>query len=99
LDVVTGLITVVAGNGTTGFSGDDGPATPAVTIGGAPATVLFSGLAPGSAGEYQVDALVPAASSKGGAVPVVISIGGATSNTVTIAVESGYFVHFTQKRH
>jgi uncharacterized protein (TIGR03437 family) len=58
-----------------------------VTIGGAPATVLFSGLAPGSVGEYQVDALVPAGSSKGAAVPVVIAIGGVTSNTVTIAVQ------------
>jgi hypothetical protein len=55
--------------------------TPTVTIGGAPATVLFSG--PGSVGEYKVDALVPAASSKGAAVPVVIAIGGATSNTVS----------------
>ncbi len=62
-------------------------ATPTVTIGGVTATVLFSGLAPGSVGEYQVDALVPAASSKGAAVPVAISIGGATSNTVTIAVQ------------
>jgi uncharacterized protein (TIGR03437 family) len=62
-------------------------ATPTVTTGGAPATVLFSGLAPGAIGEYQVDALVPAASSKGAAVPVIIAIGGATSNTVTIAVQ------------
>jgi uncharacterized protein (TIGR03437 family) len=58
-----------------------------VTIGGAQAQVLFSGLAPGSVGEYQVDALVPAASPKGAAVPVVIAIGGATSNTVTIPVQ------------
>src|SRR5580658_9496051 len=29
LDAVTGLITAVAGNGTTGFSGDNGPATSA----------------------------------------------------------------------
>ncbi len=61
--------------------------TPTVTIGGVKAQVLFSGLAPGSVGEYQVDALVPAGSSKGAAVPVVIAIGGATSNTVTIAVQ------------
>jgi uncharacterized protein (TIGR03437 family) len=61
--------------------------TPTVTIGGAQALVLFSGLAPGSVGEYQVDALVPAASSKGAAVPVIIAIGSATSNTVTIAVQ------------
>ena len=69
-----------------------------VTIGGAEAQVLFSGLAPGTVGEYQVNALVPAGSSKGAAVPVVIAfgqseaangvfIGGATSNTVTIAVQ------------
>jgi len=32
-------------------------------------------------------ALVPASSAKGAAVPVVIAIGGATSNTVTIAVQ------------
>jgi uncharacterized protein (TIGR03437 family) len=61
--------------------------TPTVTIGGVQAQVLFSGLAPGSVGEYQVDALVPAGSPKGAAVPVVIAIGGATSNTVTIAVQ------------
>jgi len=59
---------------------------PAVTIGGAPATVLFSGLVPGLVGEYQVNAVVPAASATGSAVPVVISIGGVTSNTATIAV-------------
>jgi uncharacterized protein (TIGR03437 family) len=60
---------------------------PAVTIGGAPATVQFSGLTPADVGLYQVNAWVPAASSKGAAVPVVIAIGGATSNTVTIAVQ------------
>jgi uncharacterized protein (TIGR03437 family) len=57
-----------------------------VTIGGAPATVLFSGLAPGFVGGYQVNALVPAGASRGTAVPVVLSIGGAQSNTVTMAV-------------
>ena len=60
--------------------------TPTVTIGGAPATVLFSGLAPGFVGGYQVNALVPAGASRGTAVPVVLSIGGAQSNTVTMAV-------------
>jgi uncharacterized protein (TIGR03437 family) len=61
--------------------------TPTVTIGGAPATISYSGLAPGFVGGYQVNALVPAGSSKGAAVPVVIAIGGVTSNTVTIAVQ------------
>jgi uncharacterized protein (TIGR03437 family) len=60
---------------------------PAVTIGGAPATVQFYGLAPGYAGLYQVNAQVPAASAKGNAVQVTISIGGITSNAVTIAVQ------------
>jgi uncharacterized protein (TIGR03437 family) len=62
--------------------------TPTVTIGGAPAAGLqYYGLAPGYAGLYQVNALVPAASTKGNAVPVTMSIGGATSNSVTIAVK------------
>jgi uncharacterized protein (TIGR03437 family) len=62
-------------------------ATPTVTIGGAQATVLFSGLAPGLVGEYQVDVQVPSGSGTGSAVPVAITIGGVTSNTVTIAVQ------------
>ncbi len=60
---------------------------PTVMIGGVQARVLFSGLAPGSVGEYQVDAIIPAGSPVGAAVPVVIAIGGAISNTVTIAVQ------------
>ena len=64
------------------------PTLPTVTIGGAPAQVLFSGLAPGFVGEYQVNAIVPAGSATGAAVPVTISMGGITSNTVTIAAGS-----------
>jgi uncharacterized protein (TIGR03437 family) len=60
---------------------------PTVMIGGVPATVQFSGLTPGYAGLYQVNALVPPAAAKGSAVPVAISIGGAQSNPVTIAVQ------------
>jgi uncharacterized protein (TIGR03437 family) len=62
-------------------------ATPTVTIGGVPAPVLFSGLAPGTAGTYQLNAQVPAGIATGGAVPITVSIGGATSNSVTIAVK------------
>jgi uncharacterized protein (TIGR03437 family) len=60
--------------------------TPTVTIGGVAATVLFSGLAPGRVGEYQVNVQVPAGLGSGTAVPVVVSIGGVSSNTVTMAV-------------
>ena len=63
--------------------------TPTVSIGGAPAQVHFSGLVPGLVGEYQVNASVPAAAATGNAVPVTLSIGGVTSNTVTMAVQSG----------
>jgi hypothetical protein len=49
----------------------------AAPLHGSRAQVLFSGVAPGSVGEYQLNALVPAGSSKGEAVPVVIAIGGA----------------------
>lgn len=59
-----------------------------VTIGSVPAQVLFSGLTPGLVGLYQVNAEVPAGAPSGLAVPVTISIGGTTSNAVTIAVES-----------
>jgi uncharacterized protein (TIGR03437 family) len=38
-------------------------------------------------GGYQVNVQVPVGSATGSAVPVVIMIGGATSNTVAIAVQ------------
>lgn len=60
--------------------------TPTVSIGGVPATPSFSGLAPGYVGLYQVNVPVPAGVAAGSAVAVVISMGGVTSNTVTIAV-------------
>lgn len=58
-----------------------------VTIGGVTENAVFSGLAPGFVGLYQVNALVPAGVKAGNAVEVGISIGGAVSNTVTIAVQ------------
>jgi len=61
---------------------------PSVTIGGAPAQVQFSGLVPSLVGTYQVNALVPAGSTTGNAVPISITIGGGLSNTATIAVTS-----------
>jgi len=61
--------------------------TPNVTIGGIPGTVSFSGLAPGFVGLYQVNVQVPLNASIGSSVPVVLTIGGFSSNTVTIAVQ------------
>lgn len=76
----------------TGAAGPGGPlaltaATPTVTIGGVNATVSFSGLAPGFVGLYQVNVAVPLTAPQNGAVPVVLSVGGVASNTVTIAVQ------------
>jgi uncharacterized protein (TIGR03437 family) len=62
-------------------------ATPVVTIGGSSAEVLYSGLAPGAVGLYQLDAQIPAGIVTGPAVPVVVSSGGVTSNTVTVAIQ------------
>jgi uncharacterized protein (TIGR03437 family) len=59
--------------------------TPLVNIGGYDAQVVFSGIAPGFAGLYQVNVVVPAAVDTGDDVPVTIAIGGA-SDTATIAV-------------
>jgi uncharacterized protein (TIGR03437 family) len=61
-------------------------ATPRVIIGGRAATVTFWGLAPGFTGLYQIDARVPAGTAVGDAVPVSVTISGAASNTVTMAV-------------
>lgn len=60
---------------------------PTVTIGGQSARVLFSGLAPGFVGLWQIDAEVPQTVIPGTVLPVIVSIGGQTSNTVTIAVQ------------
>jgi uncharacterized protein (TIGR03437 family) len=61
-------------------------ATPVAMVAGVEAQVLFSGLAPGFVGEYQINVQVPAGIASGNDIPVAISIGGVTSNTVTIAV-------------
>ena len=54
-------------------------ATPVVTIGGLPALVQFSGLAPGYVGLYQINAQVPCAAPTGPAIPVALTIGGIAS--------------------
>ncbi|HKX29505.1 MAG TPA: S8 family serine peptidase [Blastocatellia bacterium] len=60
--------------------------TPTVTIGGVAATVSFSGLAPGYVGLWQINVLIPANAPTGTAVPLVVSMGGASSRTTTVAI-------------
>jgi len=52
-----------------------------------PRPLLFSGLSPGFVGLYQVNVQIPSTSPSGSAVPLVLKIGGVTSNTATIAVQ------------
>ena len=60
---------------------------PTVTIGGQQARVLFSGMAPGWVGLWQINAEIPESTTPGSAVPLSITSDGVASNTVTIAVE------------
>jgi minor extracellular serine protease Vpr len=62
------------------------PTTPVVTIGGQPATVLFSGLAPLAVGLYQVNVEVPTGIVSGNE-PVVLTIGSVISNTAILPVQ------------
>jgi uncharacterized protein (TIGR03437 family) len=61
---------------------------PQVTIGGLPAQVAFSGLSPGFAGLYQVNAIVPAGVSPGDSVPLRVSTPNGLSDTVMIAIQA-----------
>jgi uncharacterized protein (TIGR03437 family) len=62
-------------------------ATVTLSIGGRPASVTYSGLAPGFVGLYQVNAVVPTGLSAGNH-EILIQAGSATSRTgVTIAVQ------------
>jgi len=59
---------------------------PQVSIGNANAKLLFAGLSPGSVGLYQMDVQIPAGVASG-SVPLVVTQGGAASNTVTLPVQ------------
>jgi uncharacterized protein (TIGR03437 family) len=63
------------------------PIQATVTLGGKPAQVFFSGLTPGYSGLYQVNVQVPSGITPGANVPVVVSISGASSPSVTVAIQ------------
>jgi uncharacterized protein (TIGR03437 family) len=77
----------LTGGGVTDAAGKIAAET-AVTIGGQPAAVAYAGAAPGAVqGLYQINATVPAGAAAG-AQPVVVTIGGVTSQSgATIQVE------------
>jgi len=61
--------------------------TPTLTIGGIAAPVSFSGIAPGTASEYQINTTIPAGVASGDDIPIVITMGSST-DTVTLAVKA-----------
>ncbi len=61
-------------------------ATPTLMVGGFPAKILFSGLAPGFPGEYQIDFQVPTGVT-GDDVPVVLSISGSPADTRSMSIQ------------
>jgi uncharacterized protein (TIGR03437 family) len=86
----TGLGTVTSGQ-TTGAGAPSNPlartvATTTVLIGTVSARILFSGLAPGFVGLWQINAEVPANAPVGAAVPVRVSVSGTQSNEGMISV-------------
>ena len=62
--------------------------TPLVKIGGVSAVVTFSGIAPGNAGQYQINVQVPSGVKPGDDVKLQITMPDGSSDTVTIAITS-----------
>ena len=58
-----------------------------ILLNGAGLPAAFAGLAPGSVGMYQVNVQIPDNAPAGSAVALALNVGGATSNTVTIAIQ------------
>ncbi len=62
---------------------------PEVKVGGILADVSFSGIAPGNAGQYQINIAIPDGVKAGDDVPVQVTMPDGSTDTVTIAVVGG----------
>lgn len=60
---------------------------PVVFFGSEPGAVLFSGLAPGFVGLWQINVRLPASNLPSGQVPVFVGIGGLAGNAVPVWIE------------
>jgi len=90
------IVAYLTGSGPVTPAVPDGAATPStglvqtttqptVTIGGMPAQVQFSGLSPGFVGLLQLNITVPSGLTTG-SYPMVVKIGGQTSNSATVSI-------------
>jgi uncharacterized protein (TIGR03437 family) len=61
--------------------------TPTVTIGGAPASVLFAGLTPGNVGLVQINVVLPATLPGSGVLSLAISFGTSSAAPVNLYVK------------
>ncbi|HEY3839465.1 MAG TPA: IPT/TIG domain-containing protein [Bryobacteraceae bacterium] len=61
--------------------------SPILNVGGVTATVTFCGIPVGGVELYQVNFIVPDGLAQGSAVPLSLSLGSHTSNTVTLPVQ------------
>jgi uncharacterized protein (TIGR03437 family) len=62
---------------------------PVVKIGGVAAEVSFSGIAPGNAGQYQINVQVPNGVKPGDDVTLTVTMPDGSIDTVTIAITAG----------
>jgi uncharacterized protein (TIGR03437 family) len=90
--VIAAYLTGLGAVNPPGVTGVAAPASPlsmvnglvTATIGGISASVRFAGLAPGFAGLYQVNIVVPQMAT--GQYPLQISVGGVVSNAATVSI-------------
>jgi len=75
---------VPSGEAPDGLSGTVNPVS--VSIAGIDSEVYFAGLAPGFVGLYQINVRVPAGTPSGAAVPLTVTVAGATSKAAELAV-------------
>jgi uncharacterized protein (TIGR03437 family) len=82
-----GAVQTPVSDGGASSSSDATVAPASVMIAGQPATVQYAGLAPGFAGLYQINAVIPSGLPTGNAL-VVVTVGGvSTTAQATIAVQ------------
>jgi uncharacterized protein (TIGR03437 family) len=85
---IRGQTTVVYATGLGAVTSQGNVTTPVtVVLNGQELPVAFAGLAPGTAGEYQVNVLIPATTPPGLGISLTLKQGGQLSNTVTLALQ------------